>query len=773
MKRVLIKLAPLLFIVLIWFIFASPYFLKGLVPFPSKFLVSFFPPWNAEYGMAIKNNAMPDVITQIMPWKKITIDSWKQGVIPLWNPYSFSGTAHAANYQSSVFLPLNILFFFLSFIDAWSLMVLLQPLLAGWFIYLFLRSLGKSKGASTLGSIAWMFCGFLVTWMAYGTLGYAALVLPLALYACRTYFNRGNTGNLILLSLSLAFSFFSGHFQISLYVVGTIIVYILFEAIKDKKKKRGLVLLFFVGLGLLIAVPQLLLTYQAYIQSVRSSSFIKAEIIPWQYLITLLAPDFYGNPVTRNDWFGHYAEWASYIGVLPLFLAFYAGLAFKDRKRWLFLFLVLVTLLLAYPTPLTLLLFALKLPVISTSSASRIMVITSFSLSILAAFGFDDLINDLKNQKRKKIIVFVISGIVIIGLIWFTLFFIKPLPVQYLAIAKRNTLLPSLILLTSGVMFIISLVVPKKWVLLLPFICIGIASFDSLRYAIKWMPFDPKEYIYPTTRALAFLKQTVGNNRVFGNIGGEAGLQFLLPLIEGYDAMYQARYGKFMNAVSTGIISEGDRSVVQFDKYGRYKDKALELLGVRYILHRKSDGTNVWAFPVWQYPTSEMSKIYEDEYYKVYEYTKAYPRAFLASAYAVETDEQKIIDTLFSSSFDTRNTVVLEAKPVIEPTEGSGNVVISSYNSNSVIITTTLDQPKLLFLSDAYDPGWQAKIDGKKTLVYRADYDFRAVAVPAGIHTIRFYYWPKQLTIGLWLSIAGICILISYCLYYWYEHRHL
>jgi hypothetical protein len=115
-----------------------------------------FPPWSAQYGMALKNNAMPDVITQIYPWKKITIDSWKQGQVPLWNPYSFSGTPHAANYQTAVFSPVNLLYFILPFLEAWSIMILLQPLFG--IIHVFLAAGSKrSKPTSLIGSIALCF----------------------------------------------------------------------------------------------------------------------------------------------------------------------------------------------------------------------------------------------------------------------------------------------------------------------------------------------------------------------------------------------------------------------------------------------------------------------------------------------------------------------------------------------------------------------------------------------------------------------------------------
>ena len=137
------RVLPYLLIFVVWFIFSSPYFLKGLSPFPSDYQVNSFSPWSSYKELAgpVKNAAQPDLITQIYPWKNLVIEQWKAGQIPLWNPYSFAGTPLLANFQSAVFSPFNLLFFLpLKFIDSWSILVLLQPLFAGIFTYFFIFS---------------------------------------------------------------------------------------------------------------------------------------------------------------------------------------------------------------------------------------------------------------------------------------------------------------------------------------------------------------------------------------------------------------------------------------------------------------------------------------------------------------------------------------------------------------------------------------------------------------------------------------------------------
>lgn len=760
MKHVLKRFWPIVVIVFVWFIFASPYFFKGLVPFPSKYLVTFFPPWSAQYGMPLKNNAMPDVITQIFPWKKITIDSWKQGQVPLWNPYSFSGTPHAANYQTAVFSPVNLLYFILPFLDAWSMSILLQPLLAGIFMYFFLRCLDRSKEASLIGAHAFMFCGFLTVWMAYGTLGWAVLWLPLLFAAVLMHIHKRSWQNPFIVSLGLVWSFFSGHFQMSVYVLIVLFAFIIYQSVHTKRLKAGIELGIAVVLGLMLSAPQILPSFDAYSQSVRSELFTQGGGIAWQYLVTLFAPDFYGNPVTRNDWFGYYAEWASYIGVVPLLLA---GYAIVRRIKYIgfFLGLAIFSLFIATPTPINTFVVWLKIPGISTSYAARIIVLTSFSLAVMAAYGLDRLREDWEKKKISITLPYLIGIGVFLIFLWGIVLVIRPFPVDKLLIARRNIMLPTGLALVYCLLAFLGFI--KRWKLiphLIVMFFIGLTVIDVLRYPIKWMPFDPREYVYPEVDILSFLKREVGQNRIFGTLGGEVSNAFALPGIEGYDAIYQKRYGEFIYSLNEGKIGAPERSVVQFPKIGRYSEFALQLLGVRYVAHRQSDGRFVWAYPHWQFPYYK--SIYKDNYYEVFENEEVLPRTFLASSYVIADKDENIVNTLFQREFNPRDTLVLEREPTLKPQPGAGSVEVVKYTANELVFQSKSEVAKLLFLSDVYDKGWRVTVDGKEARIDRADYDFRAVSVPAGGHTIRFVYWPKSFVYGVWIAVLGIGLLVGF-----------
>lgn len=766
-KKFSLKFWPIIFILIVWFIFSAPYFFKDRVPFSSTYLVNFFPPWSAysQFAGPVKNNAMPDIITQIYPWKNFTIETLKTGQIPLWNPYGFSGTLHLANYQSAVLSPFNLLFFLLPFVDAWSLLVLLQPLSAGLFMYLFVRSLKRSQAAGLISSISFMFCGFIVVWMDYATLAYAIAFLPLALFCIEKYYELKKIRYLVLLSISLPLAFFSGHFQISIYFFITILVYLIYKFITTKNINVSLKLAGFIFFGFLLSLPQLLPSIEFYLQSLRSTVFLKGEAIPWQYISTFLAPDFLGNPVTRNDWFGHYAEWNGYIGVLPLMLAIYSILSKKRVQTFFLLIIGIFALLIGFDTPLLTILINLHIPVVSTSAASRVIVVYSFVFAALSAFGFDQLVLDVKEKRLKKIYSLIVLFLLLFALLWGIVLLKLFIPQERLIVARQNLILPSLIFSLSSlaILFFAFFQNTNKKVKysFLAFMLILIVAFDMFRFAKKWQPFDPKNLVFPSIPTTQEFSRLKGYERVLGNLGAEALVYYGIPSIEGYDALYIKRYGELIAFLSQGIITQSSRSVVQFSRNGKYASEAINLLGIKYIIHKKADDQKVWTFPYWNYPKDRFVLIYEDKEYRIFENKDSYPRAFVVGEYKVITESNKIIETMFSNNFDLKKEIVLEKNPSTNQTKDiRGDVRIIKYSPNLIEMEVSADKNAMLFLSDNYYPGWEATVDSKKSEILRADYTFRAVSVPSGKHTVRFVYNPQSFRLGIYAALAGITLII-------------
>lgn len=765
MKKYFLRFWPILFILGAWFIFAYPYFLTNKAPYSSTYQMNNFAPWSAyeKFWGPVKNGAMPDVITQIYPWKHLVIEAWKSKQIPLWNPYSFAGTPLLANYQSGAFSPFNLLFFILPFVDAWSILVLLQPLMAGIFMYLLARALHRSKFASIVSSISFMFCGFLTVWMGYATLGYTILFLPLAIFGIEKYYQTNKPGFLLLFSLTIPLSFFSGHFQISLYFFLFVFAYIVYKFISTKNIRSTLYLILYTCFGILLSLPQLLPSIEFYSQSFRSAVFQKGEAIPWTYIPTLLAPDFFGNPVTRNDWYGHYAEWNAYIGILPLFLALYS-ISGKKKTQVIFVFISgVLTLLLAFNSPLLDILINFHIPVLSTSSASRIVSLYGFAFALLAAFGFDQLFSDIKNRKYKKILIWMMSFAGIFIVLWMIIISRQFIPQDKILIARNNLILPSLIFAAFIAIVALSFV-KKKFANAAALLLIIIVAFDMLRFVKKWQPFDPKNLVFLNTPTNTAFSKIAGYERAIGNFGAEDAVYYHLPSLEGYDALYIKRYGEFISSVQNGRITDLGRSVVAFAKSGDHTSKTINMLNVKYIIHKLADDNMGWTFPFWTYPQGQFKLIYGDDKYEFYENTKVLPHAFLVGAYKVAKNPQEIIDIIYSHNFNPKQEVVLESDPQISLSsdnfENSSEAKIVDYKLNTIKISTMSKSDSILFLSDPFYPGWKALVDGVDTPIYRANYAFRAVVLPKGKHSVEFIYDPLSFRLGIYGAIIGILAII-------------
>ncbi len=759
-NKFFIKLLPLLFLIMVWFGFSYPFFIQSKVPFASNYQVNFFSPWSGypELAGPVKNDAQPDVITQIYPWRLFAVEELKQGRIPLWNPYSFSGTPHLANYQSAALSPLNILFFVFSDIDAWSILVLLQPLLAGIGIYLFARSLKISEIGSLLSSISFMFCGFITTWMGYATLGYAILFLPYSLYAIQKYLSQKSIFYLILLSLSIAFSFLSGHFQISMYLLLCIIAFSIYKLFPVYNNKNSIFVSLFIFVGILLAMPQILPTIEFYTLSVRSASFQQTEIIPWSYLPTFFAPDFYGNPVTRNGWFGHYAEWNGYIGVAGLAFALLALFNYKKRDVLFFAGVSLLALLLSFNTPLIPLLMALKIPVLSTSAAGRIIVILSFSLSVLAGFGFDTL-QDFREKKRKKIIWWISTlTLMFICIVAYAMFGLPDS--QKTPIALSNLKLPiGIIVIVFAYIVGILLIKSKKILVFLSIVLLVIASFDMLRFAKKWQAFDPKELVFKDVATTAFYKSQNTEKRFLTDSTAENSVYYKLQTLGGYDPLYPEAYGEFIKYVNSEELIKPDRSVVSFPKDGMHTPEAINFLGVSYIIEKISDEGRPWGFPFKKYPLDQFSKIYDDKVFRVYENKKAFPRTFLAYDTITSGDKKEQLINMFSQ--DLSKIAVTGGSIQGLNKNGRGNAKIVEYLPNKITIETNSSGSGLLVLTDNYYPGWKANVNNVRQKIYKIDYNFRGVVVPEGKSRVVMEYLPQSFFVGIYLSLIGVLIIAT------------
>jgi hypothetical protein len=201
------------------------------------------------------------------------------------------------------------------------------------------------------------------------------------------------------------------------------------------------------------------------------------------------------------------------------------------------------------------------------------------------------------------------------------------------------------------------------------------------------------------------------------------------------------------------------------------KNKALlDLLGVRYLVQPSDmpleqegwdvvyqDRTNPVAFDFLAGGLQELPL------YTVYENRTAFPRVFIVPEAAPLPDRPDLLPALRDTDF--RRKVLLEGfapGPEQETLTGKfSSAVIREYLPNRVVVEVDGDKPGYLVLTDIWYPGWICTVDGEPARLYRADYLFRAVTVPAGAHEVTFRFAPASYRWGMVISAAALAVVLG------------
>jgi uncharacterized membrane protein YfhO len=124
-------------------------------------------------------------------------------------------------------------------------------------------------------------------------------------------------------------------------------------------------------------------------------------------------------------------------------------------------------------------------------------------------------------------------------------------------------------------------------------------------------------------------------------------------------------------------------------------------------------------------------------------------------------DDSERLGKLASAQFDARAVAYVESF-VNLPDECRGEAEISAEIPTRVTVSVKMETPGLVVLTDLWDKGWRAYLNGQRVPILRANHAVRGVLVPAGLGTVEFRYEPASLALGIKLAILAAIILLSW-----------
>jgi len=690
-----------------------------------------------------------DLYTQFFPWKNFLRVSVQNRVLPLWNPFVFSGVPFLADVQKGAFYPFGIVFYLFDFPLALKIYVLFHFLIMAVSAYLLLRSFNFSVLPSVAGAFAFVFNSFIVAKVNFiSALGCLAFS-PAAMLVCKNLFETKKLVYWPILVCLVSLCFLSGHPPVFIYTMLLLACFWLYySASRSKKITSGYLLRLAVFAAfsaiafVMLTMPQLGLFIELVANSSRMTGIdyaaVSSNSVSFQNLLSFLMPaGIKGMDINYlSDWMPYAMGTMNYFTVTVIFLVI-VSFFYPKNRLYIWSALVLFAGLLmsmGQNTPVYSWFFALfpGFSMLRHPAFAMTMVVLPFS--VLAAFSLENInfINEVQlslfdkltpfsrvssyfrhkfSSRLLNIMAFFVFILAIILLNRRHVMGVYHMDTAAFGNFMRGCLLFLCIFGFNSILFFFkekgSISTGFYSVILIFFI------FTESFYFISRMNPVCEERIYDTAslqvQAASMIK--TGNYKIMHTeasdryrfLSGisvyEADRNFLQQVPSntnmlyeiynagGYDAIELKSYHDFISGIFNGD------SIASVDK--------LDLLNVKYLISL-SDFT-----------AENFDKLYDGPYFKVYKNARALPLFFASGA-------KDALDLRISQSSWSRK----------------------QYDFTNYSVNATVDGDCYFVFSNNYYPGWKVYVDNKTSEIEKCFGIYMGVKLNEGMHDIIFKYQP-------------------------------
>ncbi len=759
-------------------------------------------------------------------------NTWRSGGGPGWTPFVSCGMPLLADIQLAPFYPPNLLFYLMAPGPAFNGYFLFHFLAGTYLAWRFFRRLGCSPWPAAFGTLVFLWGGFFWVHLHHPTFLAAGIWLPGMLEAWNDVIDPrdGQPRAWPRLGFMVAMAALAGGSpQILIYELLVLAAYATFSAMRARGSARR------TGHGHRWRVP--VLTGAAAVAAglgCASIQFLPAffaarekyrHVLPpmdysTQFSLSPLAcarvlvPNVFGNdfyPFAGHGYQGPSTYWESwfYAGVLTVPLA-----AFAMRRRgrrgffsWLLGFGFLASLgklggvhgLLAWFLPFY----------DQFRAPSRWMMIVGFAAAALAAMGLEQVLRSARGEgperpalERRAIddsarvvgdaglltglprlaLITLVVGVEIWAVCAMIIFW-RDVPLHPVAIVGWLLGLGNLVAAWAYLRWAsrasrAGRSAQADW---LGPVAVGLLLLDLLPILASYNHTVPAEVALRVPELVKEIRAAAGHGRVLVDRSGplyllNGGNEFGYRGVRGYNPMNPARLTRFLEAADHSGPREGGISAL----VNKVTSPMLDATAARLLVTRKARPAR-WLKEVYRDPVRRV---------RVYENTRALPRAFLADQVVVAGDPERVLalsrDAL--EAFATRRhadvttrggepvageiaqrpqspVVILEtdAPPAIHLSPGAAAASSLDWRrdeADEVILEVRAASPVMVVLADTFSAGWSATVDGKPVPIFPAYHAFRAVPVEtAGIHEVRFRYETPGLKTGAIVSSLFVLVL--------------
>jgi hypothetical protein len=757
-------------------------------------------PWleHATPEQRIAPSHNPDCNLSYYPRRFVLHETWREGSIPFWNPYSFCGTPFLADVQAGVLYPPN-----------WVLLPWSPAEQLGWFLFLHVawggigvlllaRRAGAPIGIAALAGTAFGLNGYFVKHFGQLTFLATAAWLPWVILAGLVLADRPSVGRTMWLALAGALLFLAGQPQIALLgayaTLGVVATSLLVSRSGEGEAAKSPlpVVIAVAGAGaiaLLLVSAQLLPTLDLASRSARAvlpySTVISGAFHPVD-VIRFVVPEFFGTPLTGDEWSplfprgdGFYMrnQLNSVFAGTPVFLLALWGMTGPRTRRAALPFTVLfiVSVLVAFGSPLARLAYEM-FPGFRFSRIDRAGSLVVLAQLVPAALGAADLTRARGAGRRvfgSGGLVLVVAGVWLVaragtsmpewlGPEWLGAGPPAALDAESAARLLRRTQVAGLFAAGGAAAFLLP---ASRLASAIP---LALAIVQLFVFAAPYRGDRSPEEFFASTPGIDVLGQAVAG----GDAGGTRFVRFgrdlpvrpyalssVLPPstnvpyrlrdLQGYNALTERRLGDTLEDVlGDDVFSHGiwaGRRIVAPTRAAALEHPMIDALSV---------GAAVGVHPIdaagWTEVPARGFRVWKNE--------EALPRVRLATG-GQGVSEEDMNDIVRRGTFDPRIDVWWVGEGKVEgrvSPDDDVDVLVDTWNE--LAVRTSTASRAMLVIADSYGPGWRATLDGIPVEVLAVYGVVRGMAIPAGVHEVVFRYRPPGFGVGVALSLAGLLL---------------
>ncbi len=365
------------------------------------------------------------------PFKYFLAAAFKNSTFPFWCPHTFCGGPFSSFLPNTVFYPLSLVFLFFKFPFSLNLFIVLHFLLGFWFFYLFITAIGLSRKAAVVTGISYCYGSYTISSITVLSHLSTLIWIPAILWSYHQAVTQKRPGYSFITVLFLCMALLGGAPQLLLIIAGLLFLGALTwepagtSRPRDKLKNVCLIGLL-LALSAAITMVQLGPLYVDYLHSIRLDGLSYPEATKFslnpESLKHLIVPlnfpsDFITNPVSLTSLFPAQGRVPWLLTIYPGFLILPLALLGTVRQLsmqkaiWVFAFLLGILLALGNNTPFYRVFYAL-FP--SFRFPEKCISMASFSLLVLAAYGFDHLSALIRRKGGMVGPVFIVFSFVLV-----------------------------------------------------------------------------------------------------------------------------------------------------------------------------------------------------------------------------------------------------------------------------------------------------------------------------------------------------------------------